>query len=245
MADSAYVPPRIAPAHSATVRTTHWITTVCFLALLVTGVEIIISHPRYYWGEEGNVNTPSLFDLPIPASRRAVVTGYNYVLPDQNGWSRSLHFQSAWLLVFTGLLYGIHGWRSRHFQNNLLPSAGQRSAQALSASISQHFRRKTASDSAPAHYNLLQKLTYLGVIFGLIPAMIWTGLAMSPGFTAAFPFIVDVLGGFQSARTLHFFITLALVAFVAIHVTMVCLAGFGSRMRSMITGHSVSSQEPT
>src|SRR4026207_1542611 len=87
--------------HTAAVRVTHWITTLCFFALLVSGIEIVISHPRFYWGETGNALTPSLFDLPIPASRSTVPTGYEYVLPDQNGWSRYLHFQSAWVVVLT------------------------------------------------------------------------------------------------------------------------------------------------
>ena len=90
-------PPADVPRHTALVRVTHWITTLCFLALLVSGVEIVISHPRFYWGETGNVLTPPLFTLPIPASRATVPTGYGYVLPDQNGWSRYLHFQSAWV----------------------------------------------------------------------------------------------------------------------------------------------------
>src|ERR1700704_1832904 len=75
---------KLAPRHSALVRVTHWITTLCFFALLVTGIEIVISHPRFYWGEAGNVLTPSLFELPIPASRSSVPTGYRFVLPDQN-----------------------------------------------------------------------------------------------------------------------------------------------------------------
>src|SRR5277367_3543183 len=91
--------------HSALVRVTHWITTLCFLALLVTGIEIVISHPRFYWGETGNVLTPALFKLPIPSSRNMVPTGYGYVLPDQNGWSRYLHFQAAWVAVLTGVVY--------------------------------------------------------------------------------------------------------------------------------------------
>src|ERR1700689_4306919 len=95
------------PRHSAVVRVTHWITALCFLALLVTGVEILISHPRFYWGEAGNIHTQPLFKIPIPASRSSVPTGYGYVLPDQNGWSRYLHFQAAWALVLTGLLYVI------------------------------------------------------------------------------------------------------------------------------------------
>src|SRR5438093_5980155 len=113
MADSAWAPglaaavpvTTSAPRHAAFVRVTHWITTVCFFALLVSGAEIVISHPRFYWGEVGNVSTPSLFQLPIPASRSSVPTGYEFVLADQNGWSRSLHFQAAWVVVLTGLLY--------------------------------------------------------------------------------------------------------------------------------------------
>src|SRR5438874_8669063 len=131
MADSAWtatsasaVPATsIRPRHSAVVRVTHWVTTLSFLALLVTGVEILISHPRFYWGETGNVLTPPLFHLPIPASRSAVQTGYGFVLPDQNGWSRDLHFQSAWLVLFTGLLYVISGLVTRHFRKHLVPAA--------------------------------------------------------------------------------------------------------------------------
>ena len=89
------------PRHSAVVRITHWVTTLSFFCLLVSGTCILISHPRLYWGEAGNVRTPSLFDLPIPASRESVPTGYKFVLPDQNGWSRYLHFLSAWIAVLT------------------------------------------------------------------------------------------------------------------------------------------------
>src|SRR3954468_21615473 len=100
MADSAAVRAETAvPRHSPVVRVTHWITALCFFALLVTGIEIVISHPRFYWGEAGTILNPPLFRLPIPASRSSVPTGYRFVLPDQNGWSRSLHFQSAWGVV--------------------------------------------------------------------------------------------------------------------------------------------------
>src|SRR5947207_15900490 len=111
MADSVWVPisasavptATVSSRHSAIVRVTHWITTLCFLALLVSGVEILISHPRFYWGETGNVLSAPLFKLPIPASRSTVPTGYGYTMPDQNGWSRYLHFQTAWVLVLTRL----------------------------------------------------------------------------------------------------------------------------------------------
>src|SRR5215468_6659123 len=106
---SAGTVPEAAVRHTVTVRVTHWISAVCSLLLLVTGLEIVVSHPRFYWGEEGNVNTPALFSIPIPASRSSVPTGYNYVLPDQNGWSRYLHFQTAWMVMAAGVWYVIWG----------------------------------------------------------------------------------------------------------------------------------------
>src|ERR1700741_5627128 len=109
------------PRHSVLVRVTHWIITLSFFALVVSGAEIVISHPRFYWGETGNVLTEPLFTLPIPASRNLVPTGYGYVLPDQNGWSRALHFQTAWVLVLTGLLYLIAAWVTSRFRRNLVP----------------------------------------------------------------------------------------------------------------------------
>jgi thiosulfate reductase cytochrome b subunit len=228
-----------APRHSLLVRITHWVTTLCVLALLLSGIEIIISHPRFYWGETGNVNTPSLFDLPIPASRPWVKTGYGYVLPDQNGWSRNLHFEAAWAVILTGLVYVISGLRRRHFRKNLLPAAAGLRWAALSKDIANHLRFRPDASEAQS-YNLLQCLTYLLVIFVLLPMAIWTGLAMSPAVVSVFPFLATLCGGQQSARTIHFFVSLLLVVFLAIHIVMVCRAGFMNRMRAMITGRIAS-----
>jgi thiosulfate reductase cytochrome b subunit len=224
--------------HSAVVRVTHWITTLCFLALLVSGVEIVISHPRFYWGETGNVLTPPLFELPIPASRSTVPTGYGYVLPDQNGWSRYLHFQAAWVAVFTGLLYTISVLFTGHLRKNLLPRGADLSWRALSIVIANHLRFKRPGEAEAWSYNVLQRLTYLFVIFVLFPLVIWTGLAMSPAIASVFPAAVTVLGGQQSARTIHFFVSVFLLFFLVVHVVMVCLAGFRNRMRAMITGRA-------
>jgi len=222
--------------HSALVRVTHWITTLCFFALLVSGIELVISYPRFYWGETGNVLTPTLFKIPIPSSRALVPTGYKYVLPDQNGWSRYLHFQSAWILVLTGLLYAIALFFSGHLRKNLLPSKSDLSWRALSTEIYEHLRFKRPSPAEAWSYNTLQRLAYLFVIFVLFPLVIWTGLAMSLSFVSAFPATVTLLGGQQSARTLHFFVSVALLLFLLVHVFEVFLAGFISRMRAMITG---------
>src|SRR5262245_27994275 len=99
------------PRHSLLVRVTHWITALSFLGLLVSGIAILLSHPRLYWGETGNVAMPSLIDLPLP-----------FVLANQNGWGRYLHFLSAWIVVVSGLFYVVSGLASRHFRKNLLPA---------------------------------------------------------------------------------------------------------------------------
>jgi thiosulfate reductase cytochrome b subunit len=179
--------------HSALVRLTHWINAVSFAALLVSGVAILLAHPRLYWGETGAFGAPSLIDLPLPL-----------VLTGQSGWGRSLHFLSAWVCVIAGTIYLLSG----------LPSG--------------HFRYRG--------YDAAQRLAYFAVVILLVPAMIWTGLAMSPAVTSMAPFLVNVAGGQQSARTIHFAIGCALVLFLAGHVTMVALSGFRVRMRGMITG---------
>lgn len=209
---------------------------LCFFALLVTGAEIVVSHPRFYLGKVGNVNTQPLFTLPIPASRDTVPTGYHTVMPDQNGWSRYLHFEAAWALLLTGAVYGIFGLWTGHFRRNLWLGPQQRSWAALRRTLSKLFRRPAPEDAGAYAYNALQRLAYLTVIFVLFPLVIWTGLAMSPAFTAAVPESVILLGGRQTARTLHFFISGLLLLFVVAHVAMVVLAGFRSRMRAMITG---------
>jgi thiosulfate reductase cytochrome b subunit len=224
---------------------THWITVISFLALLVTGVEIVISHPRFYWGEAGNSLTPPLFKIPIPSSRATVPTGYGYVLPDQNGWSRYLHFQAAWALVLTGVVYLIYGLWTRHFRKNLFPAPPDRTWRAFRNVIAKHLRLAPPDEADARTYNALQRVTYLIVIFVLFPLVICTGLAMSPGFNSAVPWAVNSLGGRQSARTLHFLVSISLVLFLVVHVVMVVLTGFAIRMREMITGIAALPQERT
>jgi thiosulfate reductase cytochrome b subunit len=231
------------PRHAAVVRVTHWITVICFFALLLSGGEIVISHPRFYWGETGNVLTPPLFTLPIPASRETVPTGYDYVLPDRNGWSRSLHFQSAWAAVLTGLVYAISSLWTGHFWKNLFPAPAERTWRAFWEVVAKYLRRAPPEGAEAHSYNVVQRIAYLIVIFLLFPLVIWTGLAMSPAFDSAVPAAVNALGGRQSARTLHFFVSGSLLLFLVVHVTMVVLGGFRSRMRAMITGRALLPRE--
>jgi len=226
--------------HAALVRVTHWVTTVAFFALLISGGEIVLSHPRFYWGETGNVNMRPWLNLHLPSSRDTVPTGYGYVLPDQNGWSRYLHFQAAWLAVATGLLYVFWGFFQGHFRRNVFPVASDLSLKQLGVSTMKHLGFERPGAEEAWSYNVLQRLTYLLVIFVLFPLMIWTGLAMSFGFDAAFPLAVRLLGGHQTARSLHFLVTILLVLFLSIHVVMILVAGFRNRMRAMITGRMIT-----
>jgi thiosulfate reductase cytochrome b subunit len=223
------------PRHSALVRVTHWLTVIAFAALLVTGAEIVISHPRFYWGETGSVMERPWLTIPIPSSRNTVPTGYGYVMPDQNGWSRYLHFEAAWVTVLTALVYGIASLWNGHFRKDLWPSRTNRKLSAIWKVFAKYLRRAPL-DSEAHSYNVVQQIAYLAVIFVLFPMVIWTGLALSPAFDSAVPAAVNLLGGRQSARTLHFLDSIALVIFVVVHVAMVSLSGFRSRMRGIITG---------
>lgn len=243
MAESAYLPGVTiqnadvldAPRHSALVRVTHWIHTLSFFALALSGIAILLAHPRLYWGETGAREGPSLIDLPLPFVLDVPIRGPG----------RYLHFLSAWVCVFTGLLYVLSGLFTRHFRKHLVPSKTDFGWKPILRVLSNHMRLKRPTEAESLSYNVVQRLTYLAVIFVLFPLVIWTGLAMSPAITSVFPVIVTVFGGQQSARTIHFFVSVALVLFLFVHIAMVCLAGFKNRMRAMITGQATAGKEPS
>lgn len=214
---------RAAPRRLLVVRITHWIAVLSVLALLVSGAGILISHPRLYWGEAGNVGTQSLIDLPIP------------FIIGPSVWNRPIHFLAAWGLVLAGLAYAVGGFVTRHFREDLLPARADLRWGRIAGVISDHLRWKRADDTWT--YNVLQRLTYLAVTFVLFPGIVWTGLAMSFGVTSVFPALATALGGHQSARTLHFVLVGLLVVFLIVHMVMLCLVGFASHMRAMITGY--------
>ena len=228
--------PTIKPRHSFVVRVTHWLTVASFAALLVSGCEIVLSHPRFYWGETGNVMMKPLFNLHLPTSRESIPNGYNFTLPDQNGWSRALHFEMAWLLGLTALVYVLAGIWNGHFRRNLVPRRGERNLRTvwglLVGFLHNPFRHNSDEDT----YNALQRIVYLFVVFILFPLILWTGLAMSNAFNAAFPLPVALLGGRQTARTLHFFDTIALVLFLFVHLFMITVSGFKNKVWGMIAG---------
>jgi thiosulfate reductase cytochrome b subunit len=147
------------------------------------------------------------------------------------------------LRYWTGLVYVAFGFFKGHFRQNLFPASSDLSPRGLVLAIARHLRFKRPSEEEAWSYNVLQRLTYLLVIFVLFPLIIWTGLAMSPAIASAIPAAVTALGGQQSARTLHFFVSGFLVLFVLVHVLMVCLAGFRNRVGAMITGRPAKRME--
>jgi thiosulfate reductase cytochrome b subunit len=149
---------------------------------------------------------------------------------------RRWHFFFAWAFVANLLVYLVAAIASGHFWRDLLPSKQQLRPRSLLKDLANHLRLKFPRGEAARHYNPLQKLTYLGVIGVLLPLMILTGLAMSPGMDAILPWLVDMFGGRQSARTIHFIAASLIVLFVFVHVAMVLLAGPVNELRAMITG---------
>jgi thiosulfate reductase cytochrome b subunit len=159
--------------------------------------------------------------------------------------ARDWHFLMAWAFVTNGAIYLLFGLFSGHFRRDLAPAAGQLRPRHILSDIWDHVRLRRPRGEAAKRYNVLQKLTYLVVVFMLLPVMVLTGLTMSPAVTAAFPFLFDLFGGRQSARTIHFITANLLVIFVLVHVIEVLLSGVFNLMRSMITGRYVIRREGT
>ncbi len=239
-------------AHALWVRVTHWILAVSVLTLMVSGFVILMAHPRLYWGMAGNDLMPALLELPISPdyakvdwadrvpifdnSPGPVSASRTYEAFNQNGWGRSLHFLVAWLLVIVGAIYLLSGTLGGHLRSHIWPGLRQLTPMSLWRDLVG--RMKGSAPAAPGgrHYGLLQKFTYSAVVFVLAPLQVLTGLTMSPRVSAAFPFLLQVFGGFQSARTIHFAVFVLLLLFVIVHVLMVIKSGFRRQLRAMTIG---------
>jgi thiosulfate reductase cytochrome b subunit len=149
---------------------------------------------------------------------------------------RRWHFFFAWLFVANLFVYYAAGLANGHLRRDVLPSGQELRPRSLLKDAIDHLRLKFPRGEEARHYNPLQKLTYLGVIGVLLPVMILTGLTMSPGVDTIIPWLVDIFGGRQSARTIHFIAASLILLFVFVHVVMVLLAGPLNELRAMITG---------
>jgi thiosulfate reductase cytochrome b subunit len=249
--------------HRLSTRVWHWVNALCLYFLLLSGLQIFNAHPALYVGEQSVFAEPVLaltamrsadgslrgetrigevrFDTTgvLGASRdatgRMVSLGFPrwLTIPSYRDLAtgRVWHFFFAWLLVINGAVYLVASLVNRHFTRDLLPTGGE--IRGIGRSIADHLRLRLPHDG---RYNVLQKLAYIGVIFVLLPLMVATGLTMSPAVTSAAPWFLDLFGGRQTARTLHFAGMTLLVLFFVVHIVMVILAGPLNELRSIVTG---------
>jgi len=262
--------PEIVYRHSAMIRLTHWVGVVCVTLLLLSGLQIFNAHPALYLGQASDFTQPiasigaaqkdtrligvtrifghsfdttGVLGLSGPTNEEQPAFPSWLTLPGYRDLAagRRWHFFFAWLLVFDGLTYLVYSIVSGHLWRELIPSARQ--LRHVGSSIIDHLRLRFPRGDEARHYNVLQRLSYLLILFIVVPLLVLTGLTMSPGLDAAFPFLTDVLGGRQTARTIHFICAFIVVCFAIIHVVMVLLSGIWNNMRSMITGWYVIKPE--
>nr|WP_207790531.1 cytochrome b/b6 domain-containing protein [Polymorphobacter fuscus] len=252
--------------HALAVRVTHWINAIAIFFLLMTGLNIFNAYPMLQWGQYGASPDAAQAWLQIGSSGdagfvrigdlRITTTGILGLSDSKAGapqaiayphWAtfpsyrdlataRNFHFFFAWVLVVNGLVYLAYGLFSGHFRRDLAPSAAELAPANIANDVAAHARLRFPRGEDARHYHILQKLAYGGVIFLLIPGMIFTGLAMSPGMNAAWPLLIEATGGRASARSLHWIFANLLILFIIVHLLMVLLAGPWNEIRSMITG---------
>ena len=213
--------------HPAWVRLAHWLNVTAVVVLIMSGLNILLAHPHLYWGIRSTFAEPWL-NTPTPPDWLLIPQGRN--LAEARNW----HFLFAWIFVLNGLAYLAFGVITRRFGRRLLPTSAD--LKGLGSSVVEHARFHFPTDDHARTYNVIQKLTYLAMILIVLPMMLVTGLSMSPGFNAVGGVLLEVMGGRQSARTLHFISASLIVGFIVIHVGLVIWTGLLNNMRSMITG---------
>nr|WP_090669605.1 cytochrome b/b6 domain-containing protein [Aureimonas jatrophae] len=257
-------PPTIVYRHGWPTRVWHWINVATLLVMLMSGLTIFNAHPRLYWGAYGanqdhawlqigateaggflrvgslSVETTGLLGRWTNAagaevnrafpSWATIPSGYNLAV------ARHWHLFFAWIFAGGLALYALWSAASRHLTRDLLPTRAELAPARILHDIGQHARLRFPKGDAARRYNVLQKLAYCGVLLVLLPAIVLTGLTMSPAMNAAWPWLLDLFGGRQSARSIHFIAATLLVLFILVHIAMVVLAGPINEVRSMITG---------
>lgn len=216
--------------HRFATRLWHWINAVAIFVLIGSGLGISNAHPRLYWGRYGANFDPAWLELPRFPAWLTIPASYNLAL------SRRWHLFFALVLAFGLLGYMLASLANRHFARDLRLRRGELSRGHLLADLRAHLALRFHDPESPRDYNTFQKLSYMLVVFVLLPLVIFTGIALSPGMNAAWPWLLDVFGGRQSARSLHFLAMAGLALFTIVHLTLVILAGVVNEVRSMITG---------
>lgn len=248
--------------HTVLVRITHWINALCILFLVMSGLQIFNAHPALYWGAQSTFDDPllrmsarnnaegqpvgetTIFGTTFDTSGLLGMSYYGD-RPQARGFpswltvpsyqdlatGRRWHFFFAWLFFINGAVYLVASFLNRHVWRDLVPTWTQ--LRGLGRSIIDHARLRFHHSK---EYNVLQRLTYLIMVIVVLPLIVLSGLTMSPGLDSAFPFLVDLFGGRQTARTIHFICMFLIVLFVLVHLIMVVISGVWNNIRSMITG---------
>jgi Ni/Fe-hydrogenase b-type cytochrome subunit len=237
-ADTPGRTPGVIYRHKLATRIWHWVTVVTIFIMIGSGLTILNAHPHLYWGEYGaNPDHPWLNTWFWP-SWLTIPARYNLAI------ARRWHLLFALVLSFGLLFFMISSLINRHFQRDLRVRAGELAPTRLWFDVREHLAFRFHDPRNPGAYNIFQKLSYVLVIFVLIPLMILTGLTLSPGMDAAWPWLLDLFGGRQSARSIHFIAAAGLVGFILVHLTLVILAGAWNEVKSMITGRWTVPEEP-
>ena len=216
--------------HSVVVRVTHWINVLCLAVLLMSGLQIFNAHPALYWGQASDFAHPLLAIGGFPGW--ATLPGQQWL-----AMGRRWHFFFAWLFVVNGLVYLAWGLASGHIRRDLLPSLTD--MRHLGRTVRDHLRLRFPQGAEAEHYNVLQKLAYAAVVLVAAPLIVLAGMTLSPGLDTAWPGLLGLFDGRQSARTVHFLLAFGLLGFVLVHVVMVVLSGLWNNLRSMLSGRYV------
>ncbi len=214
--------------HRLSTRLWHWTNAVTIFVMLMSGLMIFNAHPRLYWGHYGANMDAAWLTLPRFPGWATIPSQYNLAL------ARHWHLAFAWVLAFGLLAYLLWSLINGHLKKDVALSKAEVAPAHLWEDIKKH--AKFDFHSEEARYNPLQKITYSLVLFVIIPAAILSGLTLSPGMNAAWPWLIDLFGGRQSARSIHFIMAGGIAAFIVVHLALVLLAGPINEIRSMITG---------
>ena len=214
--------------HALSTRIWHWTSAASLIILMMSGLNISNAHPRLYWGDWGFAPEQAWLEVPRFPGWATIPSHYSLAA------ARDWHVLFAWVLALALLGFMIAALVNRHFRRDIFTRSHEWRPRNVWADIRQHLRLRF--DHGSGKYNFLQKVAYALVIFILMPVMVFTGMVMSPGMEAAWPLMTELFGGRQSARSVHFICAFALTGFLALHVTLVLLAGPVRQMRAMITG---------
>ena len=214
--------------HALSTRLWHWVNALSLVVLFMSGLNISNAHRHLYWGQWGFSPRDAWFHV-VRFPGWATIPGY-YSL----GAARDWHVLFAWVFAVSLLLFMLAALLNGHFRRDLVTRPRDWRPAAIWGDVRAHLRLQF--DHAGAKYNFLQKAAYGVVLFILLPLMVFTGMAISPGMDAAWPFLLDLFGGRQSARSVHFIVAWALFAFLLLHLVLLLLNRPLRNTLDMITG---------